>query len=128
MLPQHSRNLLLLGTGEPHITFLKGAQWGPESTQETFKGARWMFFPMGTFTFTPPPTANVRDDLYTISGTYTTDGNIFEFQGEKKSPLGATASMDGMLYLQEENIRVEVLYTVSSLSQKIASVTQTLFW
>ena len=62
--------IVLTGTGEPQITFLKGGLWGTERTQGIFKGSRWTIFPNGTFWFQPPATADVRDDLYPITRGY----------------------------------------------------------
>jgi CHAT domain-containing protein len=118
----------LTGAKEPKIEILKGAQWGEERTRRMFERASWLFHPDGRFLFIPSQNTDVRLDLFPISGNYSKVDDRFEFQGERQSPSGTSASVDGIIDINGENILLNVIYTVAAMaSQKIAKISQTLF-
>jgi hypothetical protein len=79
--------LVLVGLKGSDVELIEGKQWGTELTLATFERATWVFRLDGTFLFTPSPLAQVRMDLYPISGTYSMAGNVITLQGEKTSSL-----------------------------------------
>ena len=122
--PTRKPLLRLIGTQEPQINVIKGAQWGTENLQRIFKDESWIFYPDGKFTFTPSLNANLRSDLYPISGTYKQANNIWEFRGENQSS-GASTSVDGTVRSNGDKLILDVIYTVAALdSQKIANISQ----
>lgn len=118
--------LILVGMDEPHITFLKGGQWGPERTRSVFKGGSWTIYPDGTFMFQPAVMADVRNDLYPIKGIYTRIGDTLEFQGKQQCELGASSALDGTMKMEGDAIALDIIHTVASSTQCIARVTQVL--
>ncbi len=56
---------------------------------EQVNGARWLFYPNGTFVYAP---ANVREDLYPLQGTYQNNGNTLTFSGSKSVSIGSTGA------------------------------------
>src|SRR5690349_1299306 len=78
------QRLTLSGDTAPKVEILRGAPGWMEGTRLTFAQARWDFFPNGTFRFAPGVAANVRDDLYPLSGTYRVVGNRWEFQATRR--------------------------------------------
>jgi hypothetical protein len=125
---EHLEHILnLVGVGEPHITFLKGGQWGPERTIGVFKGGAWTLYTDGTFLFQPPLVADVRDDLYPIQGTCTLVNGILEFQGMQQSESGtASSALDGTMKMRYGTVCLDVIHTVASSMQQIVRVTQML--
>ena len=51
----------------------------------------------GAFVFSPPPEADLRDDLFPICGTYRPRGALLQLQGEQVGQYGASSSVDGTL-------------------------------
>src|SRR6266516_1652137 len=109
--------LHLIGTDTPTVSFLRGEQWGTESTQELFRGATWIFRPDGTFAFMRSAVSNFRE--YLIEGVYTEADTIIEFHGE----AGPT-SLDGILHFQENTIQLQALSMIEA--KKVVKVVQTL--
>jgi hypothetical protein len=102
--------LQFIGTGEPKIQILQGVSRTKLLTQ-MLRGGKWLFYPDGKFMYVPSPNANVRDDLYPITGTYKKVGNSYEFQGERQSSVGtiiSTASVDGVIRIENSKILLEV--------------------
>ncbi len=56
---------------------------------EQVNGARWLFYPNGTFVYAP---ANAREDLYPLQGTYQNQGNTITFSGSKSASVGSTGA------------------------------------
>lgn len=117
----------LYGAGEPSIVMLKGTQWGTEGTRRTFLGARWEFAANGAFIFFSPATADLRDDLFPLPGTYERVGDVLYLRGEKFGEYGASTSLDGTIKLEAGRFVLRVLYTVASgAAEKIAEIVQPL--
>lgn len=72
-------------------------QWA-QSYMQQVGGARWAFYPNGSFVYAP---ANAREDLYPLQGTYRNRGNTIFFSGEKSASIGSTgnarAVIDGQI-------------------------------
>jgi hypothetical protein len=118
--------LLLLGAEPTQIKMLKGQQWGSEGTRKTFQGAKWKFDERAAFVFSPPPEADLRDDLFPISGTYMPRGDLLQLQGEQIGQYGASSSVDGTLRRDGDAYVLNVVYMVASGSEKVAEVLQRL--
>jgi CHAT domain-containing protein/uncharacterized protein HemY len=118
--------LQFIGTGEPQIQVLQGTP-KTDLLFRIFQGAKWLFYPDSRFVFVPSENANFRNDLYPITGTYKKVGDTFEFQGEKKSSTGATASVDGVIRVDRDKILLEVTQaTDAKIARRIARISQTL--
>lgn len=125
--PDDGGPLLLLGAEPPQINVLKGQQWGSEGSRKTFQGAKWKFDGRGGLVFSPPPEADLRDDLFPILGTYTARGDLFQIQGARVGQFDASSSVDGTLRRDGDVYLMNVIYTVASGgSEKVAEVTQRL--
>ncbi|NET34850.1 MAG: CHAT domain-containing protein [Cyanothece sp. SIO1E1] len=118
-----------IGAGDPQAQRLGGnPAWGTTTAESIFRGGIWQFLADDTFIFTPSPTANVRQDIFPISGTYLVSGNQLILQGERKSAeLSATASVDGTLQVQGATAQLDIIYAVTAMaSQSVVQITQTL--
>jgi len=119
--------LYLFGAQEPYLTFIKGEIWGPMNMLQTFVGAVWSILPDGSWTFQPPVTAPVRDDLYPIAGSYVELANdTIELQGSMWSNLGASSSIDGTMHLNQSGARLDIIHSIAASSQRIVRVEQLL--
>lgn len=119
-------SLQFIGTGEPQIQVLQGTP-KTDLLFRIFQGAKWLFYSDGRFVFVPSENANFRNDLYPITGTYKKVGDTFEFQGEKKSSTGATASVDGVIRVNRDKFLLEVTKaTDAKIARQIARISQTL--
>ena len=98
---------------------LQGAIFGSESINKLFNGAGWMFKPDGTFTFTP-------QSGEPISGTYIKVGENLQFQGERIKNNKILASIDGTVYLNKDELVLDVLYSHLTLFQQTFRISQVL--
>ncbi|MEB3218466.1 MAG: CHAT domain-containing protein [Nostocales cyanobacterium 94392] len=115
-----------IGTGEPQIQVLQGVK-RTEELIRMFQGAKWIFHPNGKFIFVPSETANLRNDLFPITGTYKKIGNIWEFQAERRSSNGASASVDGVIRFEKDQIVLEVTQaTNANIARRTAQISQIL--
>lgn len=122
-------SLLLVAKGESDIEILKGfhlvsdsverqirdaLNLGEQHTFAIFEKASWLFSAQKRFSFIPSKRADVRDDLYPIDGSYSSANGWLEFHAESKSPLGASASLDGFIQADGSGFIVEAIYSDSS--------------
>jgi hypothetical protein len=143
-MAQHSlretkNQLLLTGSEEIEIQILKGGQRIEESIRKLlrekkillpdedyiwkmFVGARWVFYPNGQFFFIPSPTVNFDTKLFPLSGTYVKVEDTFKFQGERQSPEGDIACVDGIIHTNGEIWSAEFIYSRDKTSEKISQV------
>jgi len=119
--------MILFGTDELEINFLRGDSFWEEGIRRYFIGAKWMFFPNKKFLFTAPKNANIRSDLYPISGTCLDTNCTLEIHGEKQSTLGARACVDGVINKIERRFVLNIIYSVQAMgSRKIVKISQIL--
>ena len=98
-----------------------------EHTHRLFTGAWWIFSWDGTFCFIPPPTADVRDDLFPIMGTYVRDGLRLTFHSTHQTTPEHSVSLDGIVDLDTDVIQLEVIYGISTMHvHRFAKVSQPL--
>ena len=76
----------------------------------------------GQFVFTPSPNANVRQDYFPITGTYSVNDNFITLQGERQSDLqsdefSAIANLDGTLEIEGESAQLDIVYAVTTTEQ-----------
>lgn len=115
-----------IGTGEPQVKVLQGVP-RTEGLVRMFQGAKWIFHRDGKFIFVPSDTANLRNDLFPITGTYKKIGNTREFQAERQSPDGASASIDGIIQVNKDKIVLSATQaTNAKISRRVAQISQTL--
>ncbi len=118
--------LEFIGTGEPQIQVLHGIKQ-TELLSQILKGAKWSFSADGKFMFIPSENANLRNDLYPITGSYKKVGDTFEFQAERRATTDASASVDGVIREKKDGAMLEVTQvTNSKMSYRIARISQTL--
>lgn len=118
---------VLFGEGGLEVEILKGSPSWAEGTQRIFTGARWDFLPNGTFRFTPAAAADVRNDLFPLVGVYRVVGDRIQFQGTRRSALGASASLAGFLWGPPSAPKIVALQaSVSGASSRIARIAQSL--
>lgn len=121
-----SQVVQFIGTGEPQIQVLQGIPRS-ELLVQIFRGGRWLFYSDGKFMFIPSENANVSSDLYPVPGTYKKVGNTFEFQAERRSATGASASVDGVIRVEGNKFFLEVTQVTNAMiSRRIARISQTL--
>lgn len=122
--------LILIGTNDPTITFLKEDlkedRRHREAIQDVFKGSIWTLAREGTFLFQPPLPVSVHQDFYPIRGYYTLVGDLVKFQGQLPSTQGIYNFLKGTISIQADAIWLDVIYTVASATPHIAHVTQAL--
>ncbi|MDZ8226734.1 hypothetical protein [Nostoc sp. ChiVER01] len=138
-LRETENQLLLTGSEEIEIQILKGGQRIEESIRKLlrekkillpdedyiwkiFVGARWVFYPDGQFFFIPSPIVNLDTKLFPLSGTYVKVEDTFKFQGERQSPEGDIACVDGIIHTNGEIFRAEFIYSRDKTSEKISQV------
>lgn len=138
-LKETENQLLLTGSEEIEIQILKGGQRIEESIRKLlrekkillsdedyiwkiFVGARWVFYPDGQFFFIPSPIVNLDTKLFPLSGTYVKVEDTFKFQGERQSPEGDIACVDGIIHTNGEIFRAEFIYSRDKTSEKISQV------
>src|SRR5262245_1887049 len=128
---QKDKNRLLYGTGQPHLEILKSAYRDEtqvlkrfqeifprevEDLQRIFKGAKWTLTQEGQFFFNRAEGAKGPAELYSLAGTFSKKADRLEFQGEYNPSSGTTISLDGLIELEAEAVRVEVIYAISALA------------
>jgi CHAT domain-containing protein len=91
-----------------------------------FAGAGWVFHPDGSFQFVPSLAADVRDDLFPMTGSYRRRNGTIEFQAQRRSPLGPTASIDGTIRTTEKGGVLDAVYAIAANQVRMASVHQDL--
>ncbi len=97
-----------------------------ESLSTLFAQASWTFFSDGTFRFVPSLSADIRDDLFPITGTYRRQRGTIEFRAYRSSSLKARASLDGIIHETPEGGQLEAVYAVAAIQVELASVRQDL--
>ncbi len=120
--------LTLVGTGEPRVVFLMGGQWGPEHIINVFKGGTWTFSTDQTFLFQPSSTADLCNELYPVSGTYTFTNGVLDIQGmQQNGSHTASNILNGVLRIQDEVIQMEIIQTLTSTQKSVARISQMLY-
>lgn len=118
-----------LGDDSPSLETLEGnPNWSTDRTVKMFSQGQWQFFADGKFVFQPGSSASVRNDLFPLSGIYSTVNGELLFRGERHSDgTSAVASVDGILTVEGEQAVVELIYAVMALdSQRVIRVSQKL--
>jgi hypothetical protein len=87
-------------------------QWA-QSYMQQVGGARWVFYPNGTFFYAP---ANARDDLYPLQGTYQSQGNTIFFSGQKSASVGGTGAARAIIDGQMQLINGQPVLQMTSVS------------
>ncbi len=122
--------LILIGTNDPAITFLKEDieedKQHREAILDVFKGSIWTLAREGIFLFQPSLSVSIHQDFYPIRGYYTLVRDLVKFQGQLPSTQGIYNFLKGTISIQADAIWLDVIYTVASVNPRIAHITQAL--
>jgi hypothetical protein len=77
--------------------------------------------------FQPNSDSDARDDLFPIEGEYKSQDKRIEFRALRRSPLGASISLDGVIRKQDQTWRLQAIYILlSGTGNRLVAVNQEL--
>lgn len=105
------------------LNVIQGQPQFRQNAIQRLAGAAWQFNPNGTFVFAP---ANSRTDLYPLSGTFQTQGNITRFQGSRRANSSVSsnlAQVNGIIDLSSGQTVMTINWSTGSLMGAVVNNT-----
>jgi CHAT domain-containing protein len=113
--------LWLCGGEEVEIQPLVASFPASESQRRVFAGAGWAFLPDGRFRFAPSEAAGVSSDVYPVAGTFVQRAGRIELHGARSTEQGGGVTLDGFLFGEGGERRLDLLWSVSGSGGTLAA-------